>query len=105
MYFDRRLWELTFGLRGRIALAAVLGILATFAGIARFVLLGTLLARVFAGATLAALALPIVSVAAGVLAGYFRRRSFRRSRRLAPGLAHSDPTVAAPLGTSPPMQF
>jgi hypothetical protein len=47
----------------------------------------------------------IVSVAAGVLAGYFRRRSFRRSRRLAPGLAHSDPTVAAPLGTSPPMQF
>ena len=47
----------------------------------------------------------LVPVAAGVIAGYFRRRSFRRSRRLAPGLAHSDPTVAAPLGTSPPMQF
>jgi len=40
-------------LRGRIALAALLGILATFAGIARFVLLGTLLARVFAGAAFA----------------------------------------------------
>src|SRR5262249_58807176 len=67
MYFDRRLWELTLGLRGRIALSALLGILATFAGIARFVLLGTLLARVFAGAAFADLALPILSVAGVIL--------------------------------------
>jgi hypothetical protein len=39
----------------------------------------------------------IVSVAAGVIGGYLRRQPFRRSPRLAPGLAHSDPTVAAAL--------
>jgi ATP-binding cassette subfamily C protein CydCD len=67
MYFDRRLWDLTLGLRGRIALAAFLGILATFAGIARFVLLGTLLARVFSGAALPELAPPILWVAGVIL--------------------------------------
>ena len=48
MYFDRRLWELTAGLRGRIGLAIVLGLLASGFGIARFALLGALLARVSA---------------------------------------------------------
>src|SRR5882724_19448 len=67
MYFDRRLWDLTLGLRGRIALAALLGILATFAGIARFVLLVTLLARVFAGAAFADLALLVLWVAGVIL--------------------------------------
>jgi len=50
MYFDRRLWELTRGLRGRIALTILIGLLASALGIARFVLLGALLARVFTGA-------------------------------------------------------
>ena len=50
MYFDRRLWQLTRGLRGRIALAILLGLAAAAFGIARFALLGVLLARVFAGA-------------------------------------------------------
>ncbi len=49
MYFDRRLWVLTRGLRGRIALAIVIGLAGAGFGIARFALLGALLARVFAG--------------------------------------------------------
>ena len=49
-HFDRRLWELTRGLRGRIALTILIGLLASGFGIARFVLLGALLARVFTGA-------------------------------------------------------
>ncbi len=50
MYFDRRLWELTRGLRGRIALAIAVGVCASGFGIARVVFLGMLLAAVFAGA-------------------------------------------------------
>ena len=37
MYFDRRLWALTRGLRGRIALAIGLGVCASGFGIARIV--------------------------------------------------------------------
>jgi ATP-binding cassette subfamily B protein len=67
MFFDMRLWGLTRGLRGRIAGAALLGLAASILGIARFVILGLLLARVFAGAQLAAIALPAAGVAAAVL--------------------------------------
>src|SRR5256885_4663926 len=49
MYFDRRLWALTAGVRSRIAAAVVIGLLAAVAGIARLALLGWLLARVLAG--------------------------------------------------------
>src|SRR3984957_16396581 len=61
MYFDRALWRLTQGLRGRIALAILIGLIAAAFGIARFTLLGTMLARVFAGSGL----LPIALAAAG----------------------------------------
>jgi ATP-binding cassette subfamily B protein len=67
MYFDRRLWELTRGLRGRIALAILLGLLAAGFGIARFALLGVLLARVFTGGDSGAIALLAAGVAAAVL--------------------------------------
>ncbi len=67
MYFDRRLWELTRGLRGWIAFAIALGLLASVVGIARFVLLGILLAHVFKGAGLLAVAIPALGVAAAVL--------------------------------------
>ncbi len=67
MYFDRRLWELTRGLRGRIALAILLGVAAAAFGIARFALLGTLLARVFAGDGMAAIAVVGLGVAGAVL--------------------------------------
>ena len=50
MYFDIRLWQLTAGLRLRMAGGIVLGLLALAAGIARYVFLGQLLARVFDGA-------------------------------------------------------
>src|SRR5579862_2493097 len=67
MYFDRRLWALTRGLRGRILLAIALGLGAAAFGIARFALLGTLLARVFAGAGGGVIALLAIGVAAAVL--------------------------------------
>src|SRR3954469_4170991 len=67
MYFDRRLWQLTRGLRGRILLAIVIGLAASALGIARFALLGVLLARVFTGAGLAPIAEAAVGVALAVL--------------------------------------
>ncbi|MGB6105689.1 MAG: ABC transporter ATP-binding protein [Pusillimonas sp.] len=47
MYFDYRLWRMTAGLRARMAGSVLLGLLALLAGIARYVFLGQLLARVF----------------------------------------------------------
>jgi ATP-binding cassette, subfamily B, bacterial len=67
MYFDRRLWQLTRGLRGRILLAIAIGLAAAALGIARFALLGALLARVFSGAGAAAIALTACGVAGAVL--------------------------------------
>ena len=68
MYFDRRLWQFTEGLRLRIAGAVVLGLLSAAVGIARLALLGWLLGRVFQGDGLDELILPIVAVAAAMLA-------------------------------------
>jgi ABC-type multidrug transport system fused ATPase/permease subunit len=67
MYFDRRLWRLTRGLRGRIALAIFVGLGAAAFGIARFVLLGTLLALVFGGSGLWWIALAALGVAGAVV--------------------------------------
>ncbi|HZK88822.1 MAG TPA: ABC transporter ATP-binding protein, partial [Stellaceae bacterium] len=67
MYFDRRLWQLTRGLRGRIALAILIGLCAAAFGIARFTLLGTMLARVFAGSGFAPIALAAIGVAGAVV--------------------------------------
>ena len=67
MYFDRRLWELTKGLRGRIALAVLIGLLAAAFGIARFALLGALLARVFNGGSAAVIAMLAAGVGLAVL--------------------------------------
>ena len=63
MYFDRRLWRFTEGVRGRIALSVVVGLFAALVGVARLALLGWLIAQVFRGATLAELVLPILLVA------------------------------------------
>src|SRR5215213_2319567 len=67
MYFDRRLWALTRGLRGRIALAIGLGLFASGFGIARIVFLGMLLAGVFTGSGSGFLVLCGVGVAVSVL--------------------------------------
>src|SRR5215469_15058073 len=67
MYFDRRLWQLTRGMRGWIAVAILLGLVASVVGIARFVILGVLLSHVFNGAGLWAIAVPAMGVAAAVI--------------------------------------
>ena len=67
MYFDWQLWKLTAGLRGRIALGVVLGMLSLCAGIARFVFLGGLLALVFQGAGLQEVVAPILGVAVAIV--------------------------------------
>ncbi len=83
MYFDRRLWELTAGLRGRIGLAIGLGLLAAGFGIARFALLGALLARVFtdSGFTI------IATLAAGVAAAVLLRALLDHARTI---IAHNN---------------
>jgi ATP-binding cassette subfamily B protein len=67
MYFDRRLWQLTRGMRGWIAIAILLGLVAAVVGIARFAILGVLLSRVFNDAGLLAIAVPAVGVAVAVV--------------------------------------
>jgi ATP-binding cassette subfamily C protein CydCD len=67
MYFDRKLWRMTAGLRGRIALAVLLGLIALGCGIVRFAFLGVFLARVFAGASFAVLALPFAATALAII--------------------------------------
>ena len=66
MYFDLKLWRMTEGLRGRIVLAVLLGLLALGAGIARFAFLGELLALVFQQVSYRQLLLPIACVAIAV---------------------------------------
>src|SRR5262249_2650080 len=67
MYFDRRLWQLTRGLRGWIALAVGLGLVASIVGIARFAILGVLLSHVFNGAGFWAIAAAAAGVAGAVI--------------------------------------
>src|SRR5271157_5321768 len=67
MHFDLRLWRMTRGLRGRMALAVLLGLLALGFGIARFAFLGKFLARVFRAAPTAELVLPLLATAAAIL--------------------------------------
>jgi ATP-binding cassette subfamily C protein CydCD len=66
MYFDRRLWAFTRGVRLRIAGTVLLGLLAVGAGIARLALFGWLLGRVIAGDPLRAL-LPLLALTAGAV--------------------------------------
>jgi ABC-type multidrug transport system fused ATPase/permease subunit len=67
MHFDIRLWRMTVGLRGRIVLGIVLGLLALAIGIARFAFLGQFMARLFAGAPATALAIPLVATLVAIL--------------------------------------
>jgi ABC-type multidrug transport system fused ATPase/permease subunit len=67
MHFDLRLWRMTTGLRGRIALAILLGLLALAVGIARFAFLGQFLARLFRAAPTAELVVPLVATLAAIL--------------------------------------
>ncbi|HEX3573521.1 MAG TPA: ATP-binding cassette domain-containing protein, partial [Rhodopila sp.] len=64
MHFDLKLWTMTAGQRGRIALSAGLGLLALAVGIARFAFLGRFLAGMFRGDLLV---LPLIGAAAAIL--------------------------------------
>jgi ATP-binding cassette subfamily B protein len=68
VYFDRRLWALTEGVRGRIAFTVLIGLIAVVAGIARLALLGWLLARVLAGESLVALTPALLLTGAALVA-------------------------------------
>jgi ATP-binding cassette subfamily B protein len=67
MYFDRRLWEFTKGLRGRMGLSVLMGLLALAAGIARFAFLGRLLALVWQGAPWQTWLMPIGGAVVSIL--------------------------------------
>src|SRR5438128_2553563 len=67
MYLDWRLWSFTRGVRLRIAGTVALGLLQVMAGIGRLALLGWLLARVFRGASLESLAVPILMTGATIV--------------------------------------
>jgi ATP-binding cassette subfamily C protein CydCD len=67
MHFDLKLWRMTRGLRGRMALSVVLGLLALAIGIARFAFLGLFLAGVFRGEPAAVLAWPLAGAIAAIL--------------------------------------
>ena len=68
MYFDRRLWAFTHGVRLRLVGTVLLGLAAVGAGIARLALFGWLLARVIAGDPLTAIFPLVTFTAAAVLA-------------------------------------
>ena len=65
MYFDYRLFELTRGVRLRIAFAALLGLVAVGAGVSRLAVSGVIIYRVLTGqASFSALAFPLLTIAA-----------------------------------------
>ena len=69
MYFDRRLFGLTRGVRLRILYAAALGLIAVGAGVTRLAVSGVVIYRVLTGqASFSALALPLLIIAALIAA-------------------------------------
>lgn len=64
MHLEPRLWRFTRGVRGRIALATGVGVVAAGVGVARLALLGWLIGRVFQGAPPEDLVLPVLAIAA-----------------------------------------
>ncbi len=69
MYFDRRLFALTRGVRLRILFAAALGLIAVGAGVARLAVSGVVIYRVITGqASFSALTVPLMIIAALIVA-------------------------------------
>ncbi len=66
MYFNLRLFAMTEGLRWRIAVAAIVGLLAVGAGITRLALTGVIIARVFEGEALSDVTV-LLAVVAGLI--------------------------------------
>ncbi|MDR6954986.1 ATP-binding cassette subfamily C protein CydCD [Ancylobacter sp. 3268] len=68
MHFDAQLWAATKGFRTRIAAAVLLGFLSLALGIARFILLGWMIARLFEGTAISELAEAATALAVVILA-------------------------------------
>lgn len=68
MHFDAQLWAATKGFRARIATAIALGFISLALGIARFVILGWLIARLFEGAVLSDLVIAVTALLAAIAA-------------------------------------
>src|SRR3989441_9711817 len=102
MYLDWRLWSFTRGVRLRIAGTVALGLLQVMAGIGRLALLGWLLARVFRGASLESLAVPILMTAAVIVVrgGLEYARAMIAPRTTAILQARPRPTIYDP-GVAP----
>ena len=64
MYFNLRLFAMTKGLRLRILFAALMGLIAVGASIARLAITGVIIARVFQGEGFSSLTAPLIAVAA-----------------------------------------
>ena len=72
MQFDARLWSFTKGIRGRIAISALIGMISTALGVIRLALLGWLIGLIFQGQSAGELIMPIIFAAlVMLLRGYF----------------------------------
>ena len=60
MQFETRLWTFTQGVRGRIAISALIGIIAAALGVIRLALLGWLIGLILLGHSTDQLILPIL---------------------------------------------
>ena len=63
MQFETRLWSFTQGVRGRIALSVLIGMIAAALGVIRLALLGWLIGLIFLGQSADELVMPIISAA------------------------------------------
>ncbi len=90
MYFDPRLWPFTEGVRARLLAVAVLGVVASAAGVARLALLGWLVARALNGAAVSELMWPAALTAAAIVvrAGLERWRTLVAQQTAATVLQH-----------------
>jgi len=63
MQFETRLWSFTQGVRGRIAISVLIGMIAAALGVIRLALLGWLIGLIFLGQSADELVMPIIFAA------------------------------------------
>ena len=63
MQFETRLWSFTHGVRGRIAISVLIGMIAAALGVLRLALLGWLIGLIFLGQSVDELVMPIIFAA------------------------------------------
>ncbi|MBL7036184.1 MAG: ABC transporter ATP-binding protein, partial [SAR324 cluster bacterium] len=107
MQFEARLWSFTEGVRGRIVISVLIGMIATALGVIRLALLGWLIGLIFLGRSTDELILPIIFAAlvmllrcvfehwrtmtahetSAIVQQQLRRRLFDKIIKLGPGYA------------------